>query len=74
MGRKNWKSFRRAKEEEGTGERNKEKEGREAKARKKEGRKERRKDGREGGWKDGVEWDVGRRKEAKKVEKVRERD
>ena len=25
----------------------------------------------EGGWKNGVEWDVGRRKEAKKVEKVK---
>ena len=48
-GRKNWKSFRRAKEEEGTGERNKEKEGREAKTRKKEGRKGGRTEGREDG-------------------------
>ena len=49
MGEKNWKSFRRAKEEEGTGERNKEKEGKEAKNRKKEGRKGGRTEGREDG-------------------------
>ena len=49
MGRKNWKSFRRAKEEEGTGERKKEKEGREGKTRKKEGRKRGRTEGREDG-------------------------
>ena len=51
MGRKNWKSFRRAKEEEGTGERNKKKRVEKQKPeRRKEGKEEGRKGGRMEGW------------------------
>ena len=51
MGRKNWKSFRRAKEEEGTGERNKKKRvEKQRPERRKEGKEEGRKGGRMEGW------------------------